>query len=84
MGTIGLSGKKIAKKTVLKKKTEVDVLKAPVSEVKKTVSVPNNKKQVTHEMIAKKAYELYEKRGCLQGFESIDWFEAKKILEAGE
>ena len=55
--------------------------KKPV--VKKVVQGSNGKTVVTSEMIAKKAYELYEKRGCKQGFEVKDWLEAKKILEVG-
>jgi len=55
--------------------------KKPV--VKKVVQGSNGKTVVTSEMIAKKAYELYEKRGCKQGFEVQDWLEAKKILEVG-
>lgn len=51
--------------------------------VKKVTQGSNGKAAITSEMIAKKAYELYEKRGCRLGFELQDWEEAKKILEAG-
>ena len=50
--------------------------------VKKVTESSNGKKIVTNEMIAKKAYELYEKRGRQQGFDVQNWEEAKKILEA--
>ena len=53
------------------------------SVVKKVVQGSNAQIPVSPEMIAKKAYELYEKRGCQQGFELQDWLEAKRILEAG-
>ncbi|MDP8211909.1 MAG: DUF2934 domain-containing protein [Candidatus Zapsychrus exili] len=38
------------------------------------------KPQVTDEMIAQKAYELYESRGSNHGGDFDDWAEAKKIL----
>ena len=31
--------------------------------------------------VEKKAYELYEKRGCENGRDWEDWFEAKRIIE---
>ncbi len=31
--------------------------------------------------VEKKAYELYEKRGCQNGHDCDDWFEAEKIVE---
>lgn len=52
--------------------------------VKQVVQGSGNKIPISSERIAKKAYELYEKRGCQQGFELQDWLEAKRILEAGE
>jgi hypothetical protein len=33
-----------------------------------------------YEMIQKKAYELYEKRGREQGKDLDDWLEAEKII----
>ncbi len=32
------------------------------------------------EQIQKKAYELYEKRGCQPGHEWEDWLEAERII----
>ena len=64
-----------------------------VQEVKKRGRKPVMKKVATElddkifislEMVEKKAYELYEKRGCQHGCDQQDWFEAEKILEAGE
>ena len=74
MDSKGQAAQKKGKKPAVKKVT-------PKTEVKKTIT--ETKKIITLEMIAKKAYELYEKRGCQPGFEAQDWFEAKKILEAG-
>ena len=34
-----------------------------------------------HEMIEKKAYELYEKRGREHGKDLDDWLEAEKIVK---
>jgi hypothetical protein len=39
--------------------------------------------QPLSEQIAKKAYELYERRGCVQGHELEDWTEAEKIIRKG-
>jgi hypothetical protein len=36
-----------------------------------------------HEMIARKAYELYERRGCEPGHEFEDWLEAERQIAAG-
>ena len=33
------------------------------------------------QMVEKKAYELYEKRGCINGYDREDWFEAEKCVE---
>jgi len=52
--------------------------------VKKVAQGSNGKVSITSDMIAKKAYELYVKRGCKQGGDLQDWAEAKRILEAGE
>jgi len=38
-------------------------------------------KDKLQEMIQKKAYELYEKRGCTSGNELADWFEAEKLVK---
>ena len=32
--------------------------------------------------VEKKAYELYQKRGCQNGHDCDDWFEAQKLVEA--
>ena len=33
-----------------------------------------------HEEIAKVAYELYETRGCIHGYDFDDWLEAERIV----
>jgi hypothetical protein len=35
-----------------------------------------------HELIAGRAYELYEKRGCVEGFDCEDWLEAERQILA--
>ena len=35
-----------------------------------------------HERIARKAYELYEKRGCQPGSGVQDWLEAEQLVQA--
>jgi len=57
------------------------IVKIPI--IKKVAQRAEGKITVSSEMIAQKAYELYEKRGLKPGFELQDWLEAKKILEAG-
>ncbi|MBI5149341.1 MAG: DUF2934 domain-containing protein [Candidatus Omnitrophica bacterium] len=37
--------------------------------------------QIYAQRVEKKAYELYEKRGCQQGCDWQDWFEAERIVE---
>ena len=34
------------------------------------------------EKIQKKAYELYEKRGCVDGYDLEDWIEAERLVMA--
>ena len=65
-------------------KAQEDKKSVRKSVVKKVVLKSGEKISISSEMIAKKAYELYEKRGCQPGFEVQDWMEAKRILEAGE
>ena len=50
--------------------------------VKKVSPVVSSKVVITDEMIAKKAYEIYEKNGSHLGHAEEDWLEAKRILEA--
>jgi DUF2934 family protein len=35
-----------------------------------------------HELIAGRAYELYEKRGSLEGYDCEDWLEAERQILA--
>ena len=36
-----------------------------------------------HELIATRAYELYEIRGCVEGYDCEDWLEAERQVLAG-
>ena len=49
---------------------------------KKTVRAQENKETVSDDMIAKKAYELYQQRGSFDGHAENDWLEAKRLLGA--
>lgn len=40
-------------------------------------------RSITHDMIAKRAYEIYASRGYASGDQSADWFEAERQLKAG-
>ena len=49
----------------------------PTSSRRKAKTYPKTQ----HEMIEKKAYELYEKRGREHGKDLDDWLEAEKIVK---
>ncbi|MDE2027366.1 MAG: DUF2934 domain-containing protein [Candidatus Omnitrophica bacterium] len=58
--------------------------------VKKIIEAPKQKRLSGHSIpnfenyikrIEKKAYELYEKRGCCHGHDQEDWLEAKRLVE---
>lgn len=51
---------------------------ASVKTVKRSRGVSSEK---VREMIGKKAYELYEKRGREQGHDLDDWLEAEKLVK---
>ena len=38
---------------------------------------------ITHEMITKRAYEIYANRGYTPGDQNADWLEAERQLRAG-
>ena len=80
MATMVLEVKKKAQKPTVKK-----VIKKAVKKIVQKVMSQEEEKIITSlELIEKKAYELYEKRGCADGFALQDWLEAEKLLEAGE
>ncbi len=33
------------------------------------------------QMVEKKAYELFERRGCIHGRDRDDWYEAQRLIE---
>jgi len=49
--------------------------------VKKDAKQPDNNFYTYIQMVEKKAYELYEKRGCTHGRDMEDWFEALRLVE---
>lgn len=53
--------------------------KKPVE--KKAAKQPDNNFYTYIQMVEKKAYDLYEKRGCEHGRDQDDWFEAQKLVE---
>ena len=67
-----------------------NTLKMRISRIKKNKVQENSiqesaKKEINLEefvnRIEKKAYELYEQRGCENGRDWEDWFEAQRIVE---
>jgi len=40
-------------------------------------------RMITHEMITKRAYEIYANRGYTPGDQNADWLEAERQLKAG-
>jgi len=63
------------KPTPIVEKTEA--IKAPEKTEKKVAQAP----QVQLEQIAQRAYELFEKRGYIHGFDREDWLEAERQLK---
>lgn len=47
-------------------------------------SVPNDESLSLDERIRRRAYELYEERGCQQGFELDDWLKAQEEVLAAQ
>lgn len=37
-------------------------------------------KEVTRDMVAARAYELWQERGCVEGSEQDDWYQAEREL----
>ena len=51
--------------------------------MKKTNKAHIAGKKELKEKIAKKAYELYESRGCVANRDLDDWLEAERLIRAG-
>jgi len=68
--------KEAAPKKTAPKKASPKKATAAKSPKKRTVSA----KESVHEMIAKKAYELYEQNGRIDGRDVEHWIEAEKIV----
>lgn len=52
------------------------------SVIKETKAEQSNDANIFGELVEKKAYELYEKRGRQDGHDLEDWLEAQKLVEA--
>ena len=44
---------------------------------------PDLRREPSHDEIAKRAYQLFEHRGCVHGHEMDDWVQAEKEIRAG-
>ena len=56
--------------------------KPAVKKISKQSSTPAGNTFYTYiQMVEKKAYDLYEKRGCEHGYDLEDWFEAERLVE---
>jgi len=79
MGVKKMAAKKnVSKKAVTKKKTTAK--KATKTKSKTTLSykkIPNNE---LFQIIQEKAYELFEKDGCIHGRDQKHWIEAETIV----
>ncbi len=59
-----------------------EVKKAKKRPIVKKVTKKQDDNLYTYvQMVEKKAYDLYEKRGCEHGRDQDDWFEAEKMVE---
>ena len=47
------------------------------------ISAPAASRSITHDQIAKRAYEIYASRGYAAGDQNADWLEAERQLRAG-
>ena len=45
---------------------------------------PDSSSRECYEKVAKKAYELYQKRGCKAGHDKEDWYEAERLVRTGK
>ena len=55
--------------------------KRPKPVVKKVTKRPDIDFDIYVRMVEKKAYELYEQRGCRHGSDLEDWFKAEDLVE---
>jgi HSP20 family protein len=44
------------------------------------IDVAVNRKNEIHDMIARRAYELFERRGCVHGYDRNDWVDAESEI----
>jgi hypothetical protein len=55
-----------------------------LDKLKKVLSLDGNEKRVSREefmqLVQKKAYEMYEKRGCKSGNDLEDWLTAERLV----
>ena len=70
----------IGKNTLRKRASAPNIFK---NALRSTRSDEQNSENL-QERIQKKAYELYEKRGCVDGNDLADWLEAERLVRAGK
>ncbi len=68
------------KKEITPKKTAVKRAAAPKTTKKRSASA----KESIHDKIAKKAYELYEQSGRIDGKDVEHWLQAEKMINRGK
>jgi len=56
-----------------------------IRKLKKILALDDNEKRVSREefiqLVQKKSYEIYEKRGCQSGNDLEDWLNAEKLVK---
>ncbi|OIO32893.1 MAG: hypothetical protein AUJ70_04520 [Candidatus Omnitrophica bacterium CG1_02_40_15] len=56
-----------------------------IKKLKKVLSLDNNENRASREefmqLVQKKAYEIYEKRGCQSGNDLEDWLNAERLVK---
>ncbi len=56
-----------------------------IRKLKKVLSLDNNENRISREefmqLVQKKAYEIYEKRGCQSGNDLEDWLNAERLVK---
>lgn len=70
-------------RTIVKEAQKVKKQPAVRKSVKKEIKIekPENNFYTYTQMVEKKAYELYQKRGGEHGRDREDWLEAEKLIE---
>lgn len=63
-----------------KERARPESVSAPLPAALQATPVLAEYDRLHEEMVRELAYQLYEQRGCMEGYDLQDWFEAEAIL----